>query len=681
MRYWITLAVLAVGCSHATPPAAVTTAPAPSPAAAPVGLDETAFDPNVKPCDDFYQYACGGWLARAEIPADKASYGRSTAIDDHNLVEERAILEAAARGEGTGPYADKLGALWSTCMDEPRLEQTTPGELAQQFARIEAVKDLPGLLHEVAREHLAVAHPLFQLTDEQDFKDATQVIGGLDRAMLGLPDRDYYLKNEGKFPELRRQYEKHVARILALAGEPEAQAQKDAAAVMRLETALATVSLPRAERRDPSKIYHRLELAGITKTAPKIDWKAYLTDVGVPDVTQINVSEPEYFIGLNKELQKSPLADWKSYLRWQTVHALAPLLSKPFVDENFAFYMHTLEGVAEIEPRWKRCVRSVDHVMGFALGEEFVRNAFGADGKARAQAMVREIEAAMAANLDTLGWMDAATRAQAREKLAHIANKIGYPDKWRDYEALVITKESSFAANFMRGNVFEQHRRLTRIGKPLDRTDWHMTPPTVNAYYNASLNEMVFPAGILQPPFFNRDAIRAINYGAIGMVMGHELTHGFDDHGREFDARGDLRDWWTPSVGQEFARRAQCLVDQYSGYVPVDNLRLNGKLTLGENIADLGGIKLAYAAYVAGRGGPSQRIGKFTDDQLFFIGTAQAWCRKQRPELLRMRVTTDTHSATEFRIIGPMSNMPEFAAAFSCQPTDKMVRANRCAVW
>jgi putative endopeptidase len=690
MRRMLLALLFAAGCSHEAPPPAapVATAPPPPPSAtAPVetGVDESAIDPAVSPCDDFYLYACGNWLKRTEIPADKSTWGRGfSVIDQRNEQELRKILEAAASGQGVGSagaYPDKIGALYASCMDEAAIEANAPAELRQQLKRIDIVKDLPGLQKEVARIHLAIGNPMFEFGQEQDFKNATLVIGVLDQGGLGMPDRDYYLQTTGKFPELRKQYQAHVEKMLTLAGEPAAQAAKDAATVMKIETALAQASMSRVDRRDPNKIYHRLDLPGIEKTTPKWSWKTYLKEMGAPEVTAINVRSPEFFAALNKALTATPIADWKVYLRWHVVHNAAPALSKAFVDENFAFYGKALAGTAELEPRWKRCTHAVDRLVGEALGKAFVEKTFGAEGKQRTQGMVHEVESAMSANLDGLKWFDDATRAQAHEKLTAIANKIGYPDKWRNYDALEIGRES-YLTNAMRASEFETHRQLAKIGKPVDRSEWGMTPPTVNAYYDPSMNEMVFPAGILQPPFFNRAAVRAVNYGAIGMVMGHELTHGFDDQGRQFDAKGNLRDWWTASVGKEFEKRAQCVVEQYDGYVAVDELKVNGKLTLGENIADLGGIKLAHAAFVKARGaGEPQKLGKLTDEQLFFLGQAQSWCTKRRPETARMRVTVDPHSPPQWRVDGPMSNLPEFAAAFQCKPGDKMVRQNRCVVW
>jgi putative endopeptidase len=685
MRRLLLALVLAAGCHQeaAKPAAPVANAVPPEAPAAPVGtgLDETAMDTSAKPCDDFYQYACGSWLKRTEIPADKSSWYRGfSVIEERNENELHTILEAAAKGQATGTYGDKLGALYASCMDESAIESSAPTELKQKLKRIDIVKDLSGLQAEVARMHLGVGNPIFSFGQTQDAKDATLITGELDQNGLGLPDRDYYLTTTGKMPEMKKAYQAHVEKMLTLAGEPAATAAKDAATVLKIETALAQASQSRVDRRDPNKVYHRLELAGIEKTTPKWNWKAYLKAMGAGEVTQINVTSPEYFAALNKLLTTTPVAEWKAYLRWHFVHNAAPALSKAFVDENFAFYGKTLSGQAELEPRWKRCTHGVDRMIGEALGKAFVDKTFGADGKDRTLSMVKEIEGSMSGNLDGLKWFDDATRKQAHEKLTAIVNKIGFPDKWRNYDALDIQRDSYFT-NVVRAEEFETRRELAKIGKPLDRAEWGMTPPTVNAYYNPSLNEMVFPAGILQPPFFNRAAVKPVNYGAIGMVMGHELTHGFDDQGRQFDAKGNLRDWWSAPVGKEFDRRAQCVVDQYSGYVAVDDLHLNGKLTLGENIADLGGLKLAHAAYAASRAGAVQKIGKWTDEQLFFLGTAQSWCGKRKAERARMLVTVDPHSPAEFRVNGPMSNLSEFATAFQCKAGDKMVRQNQCVIW
>ncbi|MDB4967208.1 MAG: Endothelin-converting enzyme 1 [Myxococcales bacterium] len=668
--------ILVAGCHEkaAGPAAPIASNP---PAPVETGIDESAVDTSVNPCDDFYQYACGNWIKRTEIPADKAQWGRGfSVIDDRNQKELRAILESAAKGEGD----PKLGAFWQSCTDEAAIEAKGPAELKAQLARIDAIKDLPSLIKEVARIHLGVGNPLFESGQEQDFKDATQVVAVLDQGGLGLPDRDYYVSSTGKFPEIKKQYQAHLERMLALAGEPPAQASKDAATVLRIETALATASMSRVDRRDPNKIYHRLELAGIEKTAPKWNWKLYLAEMGVPHVTQINVRSPEFFAALSKELTRSSLADWKTYLRWHLIKDLAPVLSKAFVDENFAFYGKTLQGTTEIEPRWKRCVQRIDASLGFQLGQEFVKKTFGADGKKLTLDMVKQVEAAMNTNLDGLSWFDDATRKQAHEKLSAIDNKIGYPDKWRDYSALEVTKDS-LVQNAIAATTFETRRQMAKIGKPVDRSEWLITPATVNAYYEPSMNEMVFPAGILQPPFFNRAAAAPVNYGAIGMVYGHELTHGFDDQGRQFDAKGNLRDWWTAPVGKEFDKRAQCVVDQYNEYVSVDDLHVNGKLTLGENIADIGGMKLAHAAWVKERGAQPKRYGARSDDQLFFLGIAQSWCTKRRPEMARLRVTTDPHSPPQYRINGPMSDLKEFSDAFQCKAGDKMVRQYSCVVW
>jgi predicted metalloendopeptidase len=673
-KSFLFLVCAAAGCI------AVSDAKKPAGKTANLGIDETAIDPSVNPCDDFYTYACGGWLKRTEIPADRGQWVRSfSEIDERNKNELKKILDDLAAGKKMeDPYGDKLGAFYGACMDEEKIEKTSDGQLKDLLKNIDAIKDVPSLAKELAREHLGIGGAMFGFHSQQDFKDANLVIASFDQGGLGLPDRDYYLKDDPKFKEIRAKYEQHIAKMLGFAGDP--NPAKSAATVMGIEKQLAAASLSRTDRRDPKKIYHRLELAGLEKTAPKFPWKQYLSDLGNGNITQINVAVPAFFTALNDMLVKVPLADWKTYLRWQEIRSTAPLLSKKYVDENFNFYGKTLQGTDQILPRWKRCVEMTDRAMGEALARPFVRLTFGAEGKSDTLAAVKNVEAAMEANLKSLKWMDDATRTKAFEKLHAIMNKIGYPDKWRNYDTLEVDRDS-FLNSSWRAAVFESKRDLDKIGKPVDRSEWEMTPPTVNAYYEPSLNEMVFPAGILQTPFYTRGAPAAVNYGAAGMVMGHELTHGFDDEGRQFDAKGNLTDWWSPDVSKEFDKRAQCVVEQYNDY-PVYDMKLNGKLTLGENIADLGGIKLAHAAFVAQRKEKSPaKVGKFTDEQLFYLGYAQAWCGKRREATARMRVTTDPHSPPEYRVNGPLSNVPEFANAFQCKPGSKMVRATQCVVW
>ena len=649
------------------------------------GLDLTAIDKTVNPCDDFYQYACGNWLKRTQIPSDRAQWGRGfSEIDERNQNTLKKLADDLAAGkiDPSNPYGKQVGDYYSACMDEAKIESSADKELKDRLKQLDAIKNLDDLTVELARMHLGLGSPMFDFGQQQDYKDATLVVAVADQGGLGLPDRDYYLKTDPKSKELRDKYVAHVGKMLAMSGLPEAEAKKGADTVLRIETELAKASLSRVDRRDPKKLDHRLELAGLQKLAPKLNWTRYLRELGFPSVTQINVAVPQFFSGLNAALTTVPLADWKTYLKWHYVHGANSALSKKFVDEGFDFYYKTLQGQAALPPRWKRCVGATDHALGEALGREFVRVTFGAEGKAETQATVRAIEAAMEKNLTSLTWMDDATRKNAFEKLHAIANKIGYPDNWRNYDALMVTRDS-YLSNLERARTFESRRQLAKIGKPVDRGEWLMTPPTVNAYYEPALNEMVFPAGILQPPFYNRKAAVPVNYGAIGMVMGHELTHGFDDEGRQFDAKGNLKNWWSPQVNAEFEKRADCVVKQFDGYTVLGDVHVNGKLVLGENIADLGGLKIAYAAWTEQRKSEKKpiKIGGYTEEQAFFLGTAQSWCTLRKDELARMRVVTDPHSPPEYRVNGPLSNLKEFSDAFQCKPGAKMVRADQCVVW
>ena len=664
-----------LGCH---PQAKVVAPPPPPPE---LGIDEGIIDRQVSPCDDFYAYACGGWLKKTEIPADRASWVRSfSVIDEQNDQLKKTLLEEAV-ARSADAAQKQLGDFYATCLDEDKVEKNAKLALDELLKHLESVKDIPSLAHEVAREHMTIGAPMFDFGQQQDFKDANQVIGGVDQGGLGLPDRDYYLLPDEKSKKLLAQYQAHVAKMLELSGVAAEAAKAQAQIVLKVETELAKASMKRVDRRVPEKLYHRIELKGLQKLAPKFPWTAYFKDMGVPTLTTINVVTTDFFAALNKDLAKILIPEWRIYLRWQIVHDAAPMLSKVFVDENFNFYDKVLSGTDKILPRWKRCVNATEAALGESLGQAFVKRTFGEDGKARTRDLLSAIEKAMEENLTKLAWMDEPTRKAALEKLKAIANKVGYPDVWRDYSSMKVARDS-YVANVEAAALFEHKRQLAKIGKPVDRNEWLMTPPMVNAYYDPSKNEMVFPAGILQPPFFSRKAADAVNFGAIGMVMGHELTHGFDDEGRKFDAKGNLAMWWSEATNAEFEKRAQCVIDQYSGYEVIDGQKIDGKLTTGENIADLGGIKLAYRAFQATRKPGATKIeGGFSDEQLFFLGTAQAWCSKRRPELERQRLITDPHSTPKYRINGPLSDLPEFAAAFQCKPGSKMVRQDACVVW
>jgi len=644
-------------------------------------VDAAALDRSVDPCTDFYAYACGGWMQRTPIPPDRPAWYRSfSEIQAHNELMLRRILDDVAGGRLETPYGEKLGAFWSTCMDETDAPAASLATLQEGLARIDAVNGRQPLAKEVALLQMAGVNAFFSFGAEQDFKDATQVIGSADQGGLGLPDRDYYLDPGERRQAIRAAYVAHVAKMLELAGEPTEQAARSAQAVMEIETALARVSMPRVDRRDPYNVYHRIEREGLEAAAPNFDWSAYFDQLGEPDIEKINVAVPAFFSGLSQVLAEREPAQLAAYLRWHLVNSAAPALPEAFVQEDFAFRSSQLTGEERILPRWKRCVAAVDSAMGEALARPFVAVAFGEEGKKTAQELVKQIEGAFERNLQTLGWMDEPTRGEALTKLHAVYNKIGYPENWRSYDAMKVS-DTSYLANRLEAARFESKRQLDKIGKPVDRSEWFMSPPTVNAYYNPLLNEMVFPAGILQAPFFGPEADPAANAGAIGMVMGHELTHGFDDKGRQFDGKGNLREWWTPGVSAAYEQKAQCVVEQYAAYT-VQDLHLNGNLTLGENIADIGGLKLSWLAFSNGRGGLDVRDESgFSPAQRFFLSYAQAWCANRRPEYARLLVTVDPHSPPEFRVNGAVSNQPEFEQAFECTSGAPMAPADRCEVW
>ncbi len=644
-------------------------------------FDASLMDKSVDPCTDFYQYACGTWIKNNPIPPDQSRWGRFTQLEERNLAILREILEEAAKGGAQrDAIAQKIGDYFAACMDEAAIERKGLAPIQPELDRIRDLKDKSQLAAELAHLQRSGISALFEFGSGQDFKDSNAVIAQADQGGIGLPDRDYYLKDDAQMKTIREKYLAHVQRMFELAGTPPAGAKADADIVMRLETDLAKGSMDRVSRRDPEKVYHRMSKQELESLAPAFRWTEFFTTSGSPEFQQINVASPDFFKAANSALGSYSLDDWKTYLRWRVLHSEAPLLPARFLNENFEFYGKTLTGTKEMRPRWKRCVDFTDNQLGEALGQKFVEKTFGAAGKERTLKMVDAIEKAFGKNLQTLSWMTPATRREAEIKLKAITNKIGYPDKWRDYSSVAINRDDA-VGNAMRADQFEFQRQLNKIGKPVDRQEWQMTPPTVNAYYDPQMNNINFPAGILQPPFFDNRADDAVNYGAIGMVIGHELTHGFDDQGRQFDAQGNLRDWWTPADAKAFNEKVACFEKEYAGFTPVDDIHLNGKLTLGENTADNGGLRLALMALEDSIGNNRKPIDGFTPEQRYFLSFSQIWCESQTPEILRLRAQTDPHSPGRFRVNGSVRNMPEFQKAFACKAGQPMVSANACRVW
>ncbi|MDL2358211.1 MAG: M13 family metallopeptidase, partial [Pseudomonadota bacterium] len=633
------------------------------------GLDVNAMDKAADPCVDFYQYACGGWIKNNPIPADQARWSVYGKLTQDNQRYLWGILDGLARqGAGRNATQQKTGDYFAACMDEAAIERRGAAPLQPYFERIDAMRSLRDLPAVLAGLHLALADDslFFGFSSSQDFGDSSRVIAFASGGGIGLPDRDSYFNKDAKSAEIRAKYVAHIARTFVLLGDSADQAARAAATVMKIETALAKATLSRVDKRDPHKLFHKVSAKGLQALTPGFDWHAYLAALGEDKLDTFNVTEPAFYRELDKQWRGNELGAIKTYLRWHVARANASALSKAFDNEHFDFFSKTLRGVKEQPPRWKRCVTLVDAQLGEALGQEFVSRSFSPELKAKALHMTQQIEQAMEKDIESLTWMSAATKERAQQKLHTIVNKIGYPDVWRDYSSYVV-KRDDFAGNIERGNVFETRRQLAKIGKPLDRKEWGMTPPTVNAYYNPQMNDINFPAGVLQPPLYDAKMDDAPNYGNTGATIGHELTHAFDDEGRQFDAQGNLKDWWTKKDAKEFVQRSQCIVDQYAQYVVVDDIKINSKLTLGEDVADLGGLILGWMAWKTQMASmPEQASGPrdgLTPEQRYFVGNAQWACENNRPEDSRVHALTDPHSPGKYRVNGLMVNMPEFEKA------------------
>ena len=646
-------------------------------------LDLTSMDKSVDPCVDFYHYSCGGWQKKNPIPADKTSWSVYAKLHQDNLNFLRRMLEQAGAQQGQrDAVKQKIGDFYTACMNEAAIEKRGLAAIKPQLDSIAAIKSpkqLAGLVAQLQYDFVGAI--VFEGGSTQDPDNSEQQIAEIDQGGLGLPDRDYYTQDDAKSKEIRERYVQHVEKVFSLLGDNAQTAHSNALLVMRMETAMAQASQTRVERRDPYKLKHKMTLVQLEQLAPNFDWQTYYKELKYPSFEILNVTSPEFFKHLNAALASEPLASWKTYLRFEVANSASPMLSSAFRNENFGFYLNYLRGQKEQEPRWERCVRWTDDYLGEALGQVYVREVFSPELKASTLDMVKRIENAMEIRINELDWMSPETKRQALVKLKGIRNKIGYPDKWRDYSSVNIVPDD-FMGDYERAAQFERKRDINKVGKPVDHSEWGMTPPTVDAYYNPQMNDINFPAGVLQPPLYDVKMDDAPNYGNTGGTIGHELTHGFDDEGSQFDATGNLKNWWTEDDRKKFEERTKCIEDQYAQYVVVDDVHINSKLTLGEDTADLGGEILAYMAWKdATQGKNLQPVEGLTPDQRFFIGFAQWDCANERPEDLRVRAMTDPHSPAQYRINGVVVNMPEFQRAFACKSGQPMVRENRCKVW
>jgi putative endopeptidase len=680
------VAFVAVGQEKATQSSIVT----------PDHFDLKEVDTSVDPCVDFYEYACKKWQATNPIPPDQASWSHGAKLvlwNQHVLLD--LLEKAAVNDPKRNPVQQKIGDYYSSCMEEAAINTKGIAVLKPELDRINRLHSKNELAGEISHLH-EITFALDESTDsgaktvafgfasQQDFDDASKVVAFADQGGLGLPDRDYYLKDDAESAETRKQYQAHVQKMFQLTGEAPGQARADSKTVLDMETALAKSSMDIVKRRDPANLNHKLTAQQLRALTPSFSWDDYLKLIGAPPTAHYLLLTPDFYKGLEQLIAGQSLASWKTYLRWHLVHDSASVLGEPLVQENFNFYGQKLLGQKQIRPRWRRCVSYVDRDLGEALGQAYVERAFGPESKQRMLKMVHALETALGNDIEQVDWMTSATRQEAIAKLKKIEDKIGYPNKWRDYSSLNIVRGDALG-NVYRSSEFELRRQLARIGKPVDRGEWLMTPPTVNAYYDPQLNTINFPAGILQPPFFDNDMEDAVNFGAIGAVIGHELTHGFDDEGRKFDADGNLRDWWTEQDAKQFEQRVQCIADEYSGFEATPGLKLNGNLTLGENTADNGGARIALmaleSALSSDRKSDEKPGAALTPQQMFFVSYGQSWCANDTPQMLRLMAQSDPHSTPKYRVNGVLSNMPQFQKAFACKPGQPMVRANACRVW
>jgi putative endopeptidase len=664
------------------------------------------FDPNqadrsLEPCEDFYRFACNKWFKANPMPPDQVRWGTDSGLETWN---EKVLQETLENSAGPSPnrsaVQQKIGDFWAACMDEKGIDAAGTRDLAPELRRIDALADKRDLTEIIAHLHMTLPGAwepslsvnqmpaaFFGFGSKSDLDNASLVIVVLDQGGMGLPGRDFYLKDDAKSAEIRSKYQAHIAKMLLLSGESEAAAGKDAATILALETGLAKAAMDNVSRRDPKNINNKMSLEELQELTPSIEWKRYIAAVGAPPPHHYLVRPPAFFKGLEALIEQHPLQDWKAYLRWHLVHSSAPYLAKAFDGENFDFYQKTLAGVQQQLPRWRRCVRSADRFLGEALGQAYVERAFSPERKRKAVEMVQEVEAALEHDIESLDWMTPATKKEAQKKLRMMEAKVGYPNQWRDYSPVKIGRDS-YLCNVHEATGFEFRRLLTKVAKPVDRAEWRMTPPTINAYYDTQLNTINFPAGILQPPFFDDNVDVAANYGATGGIVGHEIIHGFDDRGRKFDASGNLRDWWTAEDANAYVERGKCISDEYTQEVPEagPGVKQDGHLTQGEDTADNGGTRLAFMAFEA----RSKRDGVSLDEksgdgwtarQRFFLSYANSWCSAERPDAIRTRVLTNQHSYAPYRVNNVVSNMPEFWQAFGCKKGQRMVRDNACRVW